>query len=436
VTFRFRACSWITGIAILATAAPARADLTGDVDRLARFWTDRGARVERLPPVFLEHGRSRTLAIAKRREGDPGCLAVAIVGVRTADFFVARDDRAVDPAAPPDPPPRPGDPPADNRLRSAGGAVSIAACGAERDRLDRLRIEMGSARATLEIVTVRSESPARALREILPERAAGPLAPRGDPGVPLEPGPLAERLARAERRAREDGAAQVDRTAGRAQPNGTGRFDADLAPGCHRLEVLADVPAVFPHRATDVDAEARDHGGHVLARDRAEVPDARLDVCVGEITPVAIPFAGVAGPVPVTLVHAAWPVPARVPSRWGPRARAGFASALARRRAPDPPEPAIVEAVGVQGLTSIPFAVQPDHCYLAALAMVRGETRLIRLSATTAGRTVRDDVTDHPESASVSFCADHDGVAHLDADLRGGAGTWALAVWPMGAATP
>ncbi|MFT3768370.1 MAG: hypothetical protein QM820_23225 [Minicystis sp.] len=418
---------------LACAAAPARADLSDDAERLSRAWSDHGARVERLPPLFLDHGRARNLVLVPPREGDPSCITIAVVGVRTADFSLSREDRQAEGGAPA---PRHDDAAADGRVRSAGGVAVISACGAERARLDRIRVEMGSARATLEIVAVRSDAPPRALREILPERTAGPLAPRGETGGPLAPRPLAERLARADRRARTDGAAQIDRVTGRANGRGAGRFEVELAPGCHRLEVLADTSKEAPNLVTDVDADVRDASGRMLARDRSDLPDARLDLCVGEITPVSVPFAGAGGEVPVVLVHARWPMPARVPSRWGPRARAGFASALFRRRAPDPPEPAIVEVLGVQGATAIPFEVQPNHCYLAALAMVRGEARTIRLTATAGDRVGRDDAADHPESVSVSFCADRESVARLGVDVRAAAGVWTLSVWPMGVASP
>ena len=417
----------LAGLALLGLSlswsAPARADLAGDVERLVRAWSDRGARVERLPPVFLERGRARTLLVAPPREGDAGCTTVAAIGVRTTDFFMTREaaGAADDDATP------------SARKRSAGGTAVVSACGADRTKLDRLRVEMASPRATIELVTVRSADRPRELRQILPERATGPLAPRGDPGGPMVPRPLAERVLRAAQRARTDGAVDVERVAPRSIASGDGRIELELAPGCHRLEVLAD-PG--PGRAVDVDAEARDAGGKVLARDRSELPDARLDFCLGEITNISVVFSGAPGSAPVVVSRARWPIPARVPSRWGPRARAAFASTLRLRRAPDPPETATIEAIGVQGTTTIPIEVQPGRCYLAALAMARGDARMLRLSVAMGDHTARDDNAKQPEAVSASFCADEETTARLDVDARGGSVFWALAVWPMGALAP
>ena len=116
------------GSAILAGAAPARADLVDDADRLARFWTARGARVERLPPIFLDHGRARTIAVPPAPAGEPGCLTVAFVAVRTAELLVGHDETAPDPASLtriPLPFQSHADSPADPRLHSAGGAAVV-----------------------------------------------------------------------------------------------------------------------------------------------------------------------------------------------------------------------------------------------------------------------------------------------------------------------
>lgn len=417
----------------LSAAPAARADLAEDAERLARAWSDR-ARVERSPPLFLEHGRARALSVAPWREGDPSCLTVALLGVRTADFFVSREL-----AAPADADPaRPDEPRADRRLRSAGGSLVLSACGPDRAKLGRLDLEMGSPRGTLEILIARSDAPPRDLREILPERAPGPLAPRGDPGGPLGARPLAERLHRASQRARSEGAIVEARVEGRALPKGVGRFDLELVPGCHRLEILADASsAAGPSAGVDIDADVRDASGRVLARDRAELPDARLDLCVGEITPVHVLFAGASGPLPVTLAHARWVMPARVPVRWGPRARAAFAATLHKRRAPDPALAPVFEALGVGGnATSIPLEIEPGRCYLAAVAMVRGEARSIRLAATLGDRVARDDAVERPEGVSASFCAGEEIHVRFDVDVRASSAFWVLALWPMGAVAP
>lgn len=424
-------------LALALAASPARADLLDDAERLARFHAEHGARVERVAPLFLERGAIRVLTLTPPREGDLGCVTLSFLGVRTAEFFVSREERESAPAELSFPVPLRPEESAAPRTRSSGGALSVTACGAERARLSRVRVEMASARAALEIVAVRSESPPRPLREILPERASGPTAPRGDPGAPLEPRPLAERLGRAEKRALAEGASSIERLVVRAEALGTGRVARELPPGCHRLELLAEAPATRGARATDVDAEVHDAAGRVLARDVGELPDARLDFCVGEITQVSIAFAGAPGAVPVTLQHARWSLPARLPARWGARARAGVAWALRARRIIEPAEPTVHEVLGAQGSTMIPLAVLPGRCYLAAAALARGEARLLRLAATVGDRVRRDDTLERDGGVAVTFCAGPtDTHVRLDLDARAPAAVWALGLWPMGAVAP
>lgn len=434
--------------AILAAALPAQADLTADVDRLTQQWKARGAEVTRLDPLFLERGRAKTLSTGPsapaKINADKGCLTFAFLAVRTAEFFVEADDGrspALTPRKPPSPllAPLPTHHPPledEHRQKSSGGASLASRCGKDRDDLRRLTVEMSSARAAVEVLMVRSPLPLGEIRDVLSERAAGPIAPRGDPGGLIEPGPLPDRLARAERRARNDGAAKITRASMRSSLAGAGEFDAQLTAGCHRLEVMAEVPTIVPRRATDIDAEVRTPDGRMLARDRAEVPDARLDVCFGETTLVEIPFTGASGAVSVTLADAHWPLPAHVPTAWGARATAGFAGALLRRHAPDPKEPPVLETVGVQGVTQIPVEVTRGQCYLAAAALIRGDARTIRLSTRIGDRSPHDDATASVEGAALAFCADTEDTALIEVDARGNAPWWALELWPMGSAAP
>lgn len=433
---------------ILAAGAPARADLANDAERLARMWSLAGARARRLPPIFVEHGRIQLVAVAEAAVAEAGaprpaapeaqggrCLTAAFLAPRTIDFELEteitadRQDaleqliRQIHPSA------VGGEA---GRIRSVAGAATITRCGDARAGIRQVRIHVASPRAAFEVVITESADPPGPLDDILPERAFGPLAPYGDPGRPVEPGPLADRVARAERRARVDGAARVARVEARASAEGTGVLAMRLPEGCHRLDLMAEVPAAVPRRATDVDAEAREvEGGRQLDRDRADAPDARLEVCLGELTPVEVPFVGASGPARVVLSDAYWPMPRVVPAQYGARARAGFAAALRRRNAPTPRDLPFVEAMGVLGDTLVPVAVEPGRCYFAAVALVRGDARSLRLVAEVGDRALRDDATGRAEGAGVAFCAETDETAVVRVAARGTSPWWALAVWPM-----
>ncbi len=430
--------------ALVLEGGVARADLADDAGRLAAHWSRAGAKVTRLEPMFLERGRARTFAPLAPGSGPlaptpeaPGCLTVALIAVRTAELSVIPTENAAAMEAltrlrlPPI-----GGREVDGKTHSAGGVAVVSRCGASRVELGRLTAEIGSARGAVEIVVARSDAPLADLRDALPERSPGPVAPRGDAGGPLEPGPLAERLARAEGRARAEGAEGVSRVSLKASPRGVGGFELDLPEGCHRLEVMADIPTAVPHRGTDVDAEVHERAtGRLLARDRADVPDARLDFCLGEPTPVGLAFSGAAGPVTVTLSKARWPLPAKAPARWGAKARAGLAGALRRRHAPVPEGDLFAESMGAAGLTSIPVEVEPGRCYLVGVALLRGEARTLRLSVPLGDRVLHDDGGER-DGAVVGFCVEAQTSISVEVDARGNGPGWALGVWSAGAAAP
>ena len=434
-------------LALTTLTTSARADLDDDAARLSASWKARGATMERLSPIFLERGRARVVELgrpdAKAKTEGAGCVTVVILAARTTELLADEGDAAaarkvLDPDGAPLVPRAASSPHAedDRRTRSAGGAAVISRCGVDSFELKRITVEATSPRAAVEILVARSATALGEISEALPERAAGLLAPRGDPGGSIEPGPIAERVARAERRARSEGAARVVKTATRASAAGLGRIALKLGEGCHRLDLMAEVPTVVPRRATDLDAEAHvQEGGRLLARDRADVPDARLDFCLGEQTMVEVAFAGASGASPVTISDALFPTPKTLSARWGPRARAGFAGALIKRHAPAPVDDALFETIGIQGVTQVPVPVSPGQCYLASVALIRGDARAIRLAATVGDRAPHDEALERPEGAAIAFCAGTARSAVIDVDVRGNGPWWALSVWGMGAAS-
>lgn len=414
----------------------ASADLRGDAGRLADAWRARGASIDARASGFLEGGRARWLRLGEHARERPreGCVTIALLSARPIDFTAKLDD----PRAPPSPAtrlrlPLPAPAASDRPSPSRAGALAITRCN-DDPLPSHLVVEMTSSRGAIEVLIARSAAPPAPIAEALLERAEGPIAPRGDTGGPIEPGPLAERIARAERKARDDGANAIARVAMRSSPLGAGSFVLRVGEGCHRVEVMAEVPSTYPHRATDVDAEAREEDtGRVLARDRADVPDARLDFCVGASTSIEVPYSGASGVTNVTLVDARWPIPANVPSHFGARARAGFAQAMLRRGARAQAKPPVFEAAGVAGITAIPIAVTPGACYVAAASMVRGDARAMRLSAKVGPRSIRDDVIERPEGAAIAFCAGADRRAVVNVEVRGNTPWWAFALFHAGA---
>ncbi len=320
-------------------------------------------------------------------------------------------------------------------IRSKAGVAMLERCGKEQAKApleaERLLVQSISARTAVEVLVVRSRAPIERVESVLPARAEGPIAPRGDAGTPLDPGPLAERLARVERRGREAGTERIAKIAMRASSAGTGTFVVKLSEGCHGIDVLADAPS-SARRGTDVDAHAHAHaseGGRALARDRGESPDAHLDFCLGETTEVEVAFVGASGEVDVTLVDAVLSLPTSIPSEWGPQVRGDVALALRRRHAPPLPAEPIASFLGVQGETMVPFVVEPGQCYLAVAALVRGDARGLRLAVEVGDRAPHDEIAERPEAAQVAFCATIEDRAALRIDARGSQPWWVGLVW-------
>lgn len=417
---------------------PAAADLSEDAQRLAGDWWRRGARAQRLAPIFAEQGQSRIIDIAPDLASDatPGCTTVAILGAPTIDYAVAplRDGVLLELLPLPD-----GHPAVSldaHSVRSALGIAMLTRCNEARSELHRLVLSMRSPRGSIDTVVARSATSLGDARDVLSERVAGIVAPRGNPGRPIEPGPLAERVVRAEESARFDGALSASRVSLNATAEGTGQTQRRLTEGCHRIAVMAAVPSTFPHAATDVDAEARDDDGRVLARDRSETPDARLDFCIGESARVTILYGGASGAVPVMVTDSVWPLPSFLPNHWGGRVRAGFALALRRRNAPSPTALPVVESLGSSGSTMIPVSIEPGRCYFAAVAILRGDPRSMRISTTVGDRYVRDDVIDRPEGSGLAFCSESEESARIEVDVRGNNAFWVFALFPLGEGTP
>lgn len=441
--------TFVTAIALAPRIA--RADLSADADRLVEKWSAKaGTTVDRLAPVFLEHGRLQTLKLTRpaaapasgaptaKPPAKPACTTIVLVTPRTSEIAFLTDSEDAQPIPPPSLPT--GHPSVANgdggALRSRAGVATMERCGKEQAAHpledERLLVQSISPRTAVEILVVRSAAPIDAVETILPERAPGPAAPRGDAGRPIDPGPAADRLARAESRSKENGAEHVARVQTRSSAAGTGQFAVRLGEGCHALDVIAEVPEGAA-RATDIDAEA--HLAEVdrtLARDRGEATDAHLDFCVGEPSNIVVPFLGASGAATVWLVDAKSPLPPGLPSEWGPQARGDMAMALRRRHAPALPAEPIQTLMGVQGETLSPFEVEPGQCYLAVVALVRGDARSLRVTAEIGDRAPHDDLADRPEAAQVSFCATTEDRAALRVEAHGPQPWWVGLVWRMG----
>jgi hypothetical protein len=406
-------------------AAPsARASLAEDAERIRTGLTRWGAPTEHLGTVFGFEGVPRELGLPKPTANEPRCRSIVAVSERNMRFTLAPSGPGGD-SRPPSNEGRNGE-----AVASRAGVAVLHDCGPGA-RLGRVRVVVVSPRAAVELLLARHDGALPPVGLVAPDRAVGP-ASRADWWVePLRPEPLAVRLGRAEQAARLAGATLSTRVQTTAGERGEGSVALKLPAGCHRIGVLGAAPN-NPTAPLDVDAEARSSDGQrLLARDRSTAPDALLELCVGEADVVLVRYGGAPGRGAVTVLDSLWPLPVGLDPLWSPDVRAGLAWAVFRRGAPAPRTAATLQVLGGQGTTIVPVAVEPGSCYLAAVALRRGQASATRLSASLGDRTVVDQATAWPHAAAVSFCAGDAAEVPLVVELRSTLAWWQLDLWRL-----
>jgi hypothetical protein len=298
-----------------------------------------------------------------------------------------------------------------------------------------MSVSMRSPRGAIELVVARGPDAAPAPETVLIERAVDPPKTPVDPGRPRGTEPLAARAARVEARARDDGAATVHTMAHVAGDEGGGSVTLRLADGCHRIEIVGDLGA--HGRVPDLDAELRaTESGALLARDRSESADARVDVCLGEPTRAMLSISGGAIRGRLAILDARWTIPAGIPESLGARVRATFVAGHRRRHAPTVREAAFMSAFGAAGLTHVPVEIEPGACYLVSVASVRGEARSLSVSTDIAGRVLRDDGGPARDGGTLSFCGEGQERQLVRVDARGPGLVWMLSAWKLEGRAP
>ncbi|MGO9708838.1 MAG: hypothetical protein ACLQBL_08245 [Polyangiaceae bacterium] len=423
------ACIGAPALALVHVLAPAVAraqteSLRQEADRVAEEWRKGGALIGRGPSRFLYDNDTMTITLPPAESSAQPCTTVAILGGRGVSFHakvagVEDDPIADDPSA---------------RAASVAGVLEIGGCGDAAGPLERLRVTSDAGRGAIETIVARSARPPAAIRTVLPERTGGMLPPPPDAGFPPPLSPPEKRADLAELRAVRDGAGRLPRASWTAAGDGSGDVKLSLEGGCHRIEIFAaDTRAarLSRRRRLDVDAEIRDSDEDLLARDRTDNADARLELCVGETTNATVIFAGAPADNTVTVTHAWWPIPPHLPLLWGPEPRARMAHALLARKADAPTEEAVALYGGLAGATAVPVPLEPGACYLAVAAVTNGHARGLGLRATVGAQEARDERTSDDDAGVVAFCARDHRLARLEVEARGASITWGLALYRL-----
>ncbi|MEA2749541.1 MAG: hypothetical protein QOI41_3684 [Myxococcales bacterium] len=416
-----RLCASLALLALASLAGPARADAGDVAERVVEQWRSAGGHVTSLPTRFLFD--DETVVIPVPVDDATGCTHVALIGARGLSFRARLSEVGTDPLTP-----EPG-----GRATSVAGVVELRRCGAAR-AIRHVIVTSDAGRGALEVVVARAPSALPALTAVIPERTGGALPPVPEAGaLPLLPAPE-KRADVAEARAKRDGARIDKRTPLHAGDDGAGEIELALDAGCHRVEVFARDPRadrVGRRFRLDVDAELREQppGDRVLARDRTEAPDARLEACVGRTTRVNLVFAGAPPNGDLTSTLASWPLPERLPSMWGAVTRSKMARVMFARHVAIPADDPVYLAQGSSGTTPFPVPVETGGCYLAVVALTHGHARSLQIRTVVGARESTDERGAAEEAALSAFCVNAHETARVEVHARGTGVGWGLAVF-------
>jgi hypothetical protein len=403
----------------------ARADAREVSARVAEQWRVTGARTAVVPSRFVFDEESLIIPVPPEAESaESECTQIAAIGARGLSFRARLSDAPMDPLLPPEP---------TARASSSAGVLELRRCAKGRPPVRHVVITAEAGRGAVEIVVAHSDKPLPPLASIIPERSGGATPPAPEAGSLPALLPQDKRADAAESRARRDGASVEERLRLRSGDDGAGEDELELDEGCHRVEVFGrELARERPGRRfrLDVDAELRD-GEHLLARDRTEAPDARLETCVGSPTRLVLAYAGSPPLSELIMTHGSWPLPARLPSLWGPEARSKMARVMFLRHVAVPADDPVFVAQGSTGAepTPIPLSVETGACYVAVVGVTRGHARQLQLRALVGARESTDERGATEEAALAAFCVQARESARLEILAKGTGVSWGVALF-------
>lgn len=409
---------------VLSAVVPttAAADAREVAERVDGEWRAAGAATKLLPTRFVFDDETILVPIPQTEGAAAGCTHVALVGARGLSFHARLSDAPFDPLTP-----EPG-----ARATAHAGVLELHRCD-EAQSVRHVFVTSEAGRGAIEVVVGRAREPLPALASIIPERTGGALPPVPEPGTLPPLATPDKRADSAEARARREGAEVHPREVVTASGDGTGEADVEVDAGCHRVEVFARDPRTErPVRRLrlDVDAELRDPAeDRVLARDRTEAPDARLEACVGRRTRLVAAFAGAPPGWEVLLTLSSWPMPARLPPMWGPATRSKMARAMFARHVAVPAYDPIFLAQGTSGTTPFPLSVEVGGCYVAVVGVTHGHAKTLQLRAYVGARESTDERGAAEEAALAAFCVQAHEAARVEVHGRGAGLGFGLAVF-------
>ena len=436
--FVFRRVAFGVIVVVLLVVRPgaAHADLLEVAGRARAEWRNAGATLVDTRPRFLFEGDTVTIRIPPR-PGSARCTTIGFIGARGVSFHAqivqGKGDKS--------------DASGDliGKSSSMAGLLELVRCSGAP--VERVTLTGDAGRGALEVVVARSKAPLPSLRTVFPERTGGVLPPTQEPGTFPPLPPVGKRVDVAEARAKADGGTIQKRAGWESADDGSGVGEIELDAGCHRIELFAAEPPRGAQSSSwerrsgrrfrfDLDAELRDgDDDQLLARDRTDTADARLDACVGGPTLGNVVFVGAGPRALIVAMHASWPIPSGLPRLWGPEARAKMAAALLARRLTPKEGDAVLVVQGAAGITPVPVELEAGACYIAVAAVAFGNARGIGLRAIIGGIESADERGHDDNSGVVAFCTHDRTRGRLEVEARGIRMAWGLALYRVESGT-
>jgi hypothetical protein len=401
------------------------ADARDVASRVQEQWKVAGATTAVVPTRFVFDDETILVPIPPEAgEHESACTQIAVIGARGLSFRARLSDAPMDPLMPPEP---------QARASSTAGVLELRRCDRDRPAVRYTVIAAEGGRGAVEVVVGRSERPLAHLSSFIPERTGGAVPPSPDVGALPALLPQDKRAEAAEVRARRDGAIVQGRMSARSGVDGSGDEELLLDEGCHRIELFGrEIARDRPGRRFRLDIDAEMHVGEaLLARDRTEAPDARLETCVGGATRIVLAYSGAFPHSEVVITRGSWPLPARLPAMWGPLTRSKMARAMFVRHVAMPADDPVFLAQGSTGTTPIPLSVETGACYLAVVGVARGRARQLQLRALVGARESTDERGAAEEAALSAFCVRAHESARLEVLARGNGVSWGLALFRL-----
>lgn len=404
----------------------AHADLQQDVERLLA--SVNGATVYHLGPRVLEQGEELPLLLPPKFVSTPGaptatgdCAHVIMIGAQSVHFSCEMADI--------DPDERP------SSLSSRAGFIELVRCGESRVQLANVTVTMLSGRGPIEAIAFSTPRAESVVGTVLPNRAVGAEAPERTLTRQPELPRLGSWLRTREARAQLQGATRSERRVLPDQDKQLGETLVGFDPGCHELQLLADVDWETIEDTAGGMELVWDDDDEIASHEPLHTRSPTLRICTSRPRTGRLRFPALPPSISGVLSRARYDWPGGIPSHWTASVRARVAEALLQRQVKSLVAAPVRSWMGGGTSLELKVPVSPHACYVAVVAATTPVAGNIGLDVTSGLRVAADSSLDD-SAVSAAFCQDaHDSVT-LNIDARDSGTTWILGLWNVAPLPP